>query len=305
MHGYGETNVIEWNSFRELRARLAGIGVASFVWDKPGSGSSEGEFDINQPVASSAEEVVLAAGFLRLIDAPGSAKIGVWGVSRGGWIAPLALAQDDNLAFWISVSGVDEKETFGYLLESNWRLEGYSEDRIDLLLGQWIDSNLAGIEGKSYSEFMALTPDYRADPFVLELVGGEPAFNEAEFEKHKKTWQQLSPLVDPQSGLVVYVENFDELLSGLNIPVLALFGEKDLTVDWESAKSLYERTIGENPNASLSIRTFPDGNHNLHQSETGGFHETLELLKNPRIVDGYYDAIVTWLEQHVLERNRN
>ena len=92
------------------------------------------------------------------------------------------------------------------------------------------------------------------------------------------------------------------LLSSLNVPVLALFGEKDLTVDWQSAKSLYERTIGQNPNASLSIKTFPDGNHNLHQCITGGFNETMEILKNPATVDGYYDTVLTWLEKHVLER---
>lgn len=106
VHGYGETHVIDNDWYYEIRSRLADIGIGSFVWDKPGSGRSEGQFDLNQPVGSSADEVVRAAEFLRSIDAPGSEQIGLWGFSRGGWIAPLALSRDEDLAFWISVSGV-------------------------------------------------------------------------------------------------------------------------------------------------------------------------------------------------------
>lgn len=301
VHGYGETHVIDQNWYHGFRSRLAGIGIASFVWDKPGSGRSEGEFDINQPVASSAEEVVLAAEFLRSIAAPGSERIGLWGVSRGGWIAPLALSRDEDLAFWISVSGVDDKESFGYLLESNWRLLGYSEQRIDRLLNQWIDGNRAAASGKDYAEVMEITQDYRVDPFLLSVIGTDQAFSESEYLKQQKTWQKLAPKFDPNTGVMIVIDDFDDLLSNLNVPVLALFGEKDLTVDWQSAKSLYERTIGQNPNASLNIKTFPNGNHNLHQCNTGGFKETREL-KNPKIVDGYYDTILTWLETHALER---
>lgn len=302
VHGYGKTNVIEQDWYYEFRARLAGIGIASFVWDKPGSGRSEGQFDANQPVASSADEVVQAARFLRSIHAPGSGQMGLWGVSRAGWIAPLALSRDEDLAFWISVSGVDGKESFGYLLESNWRIAGYPEQRISHLLAQWVNGNRAVAEGKDYAEVLELTPDYRADPFVLSVVGGEQAFSESAFDKQQKTWQQLAPAVDPSTGLIIYVDNFDDLLSRLNVPVLALFGEKDLTVNWRSTKSLYEQTIGQNPHASLSIKTFPDGNHNLHQSKTGGYKEMLEILENPRMVDGYYDTMLTWLEQHILGR---
>lgn len=106
--------------------------------------------------------------------------------------------------------------------------------------------------------------------------------------------------MDPSTGLIIYIENFAGQSSSLNVPVLALFGEKDLTIDWQSTRSFYEQTIGRNPNASLSIKTFPDGNHNLHQSETGGYNETLEILKDPKTVDGYYDTVMTWLENHVL-----
>ena len=95
VHGYGATNVVEQNWYYDLRSRFAAQGLASFVWHKPGCGASEGDFDIDRPVASSANEVIAAAAFLRERKAPGADKIGLWGISRTGWIAPLALSRDE------------------------------------------------------------------------------------------------------------------------------------------------------------------------------------------------------------------
>jgi hypothetical protein len=57
VHGYGKTNVVEQNWYFDLRAHFAKRGIATFVWDKPGCGTSEGEFDPNRPFKSSAEHL--------------------------------------------------------------------------------------------------------------------------------------------------------------------------------------------------------------------------------------------------------
>ncbi len=295
VHGYGATNVVEQNWYYDLRSRFAAHGIASFVWDKPGSGASEGEFDVDQPVLSSAKEVVAAAAFLRDRGTPGARKIGLWGISRAGWIAPLALSMDRSLAFWISVSGVDGKESFGYLLESNWRIDGYDEATIEHLLAEWRRGNKVVAKGGSHADFLAATADYRADPFVRYVSGSADTESEESFNAWRGKWIELAPNIDPETGLMIYVEEFPRLLSELDVPVLALFGEKDTSVDWRATKTLYEDTIGSNPEASLTVKTFPDANHNMHQSVTGGFREMLEILKAPEIAPGYYDAILNWL----------
>ena len=60
VHGYGQTKVVEQNWYYELRSQFAHLSINVLVWDKPGCGDSEGEFDINQPVESSADEVIAA-----------------------------------------------------------------------------------------------------------------------------------------------------------------------------------------------------------------------------------------------------
>ena len=295
VHGYGETNVVEQNWYYDLRSRFAAQGIASFTWDKPGCGDSEGEFDPDQLVASSAEEVVAAAAFLRERGAPGADVIGLWGISRAGWIAPLAMARDDDLAFWISVSGVDDKESFGYLLETNWRIGGYDEATIDQLLAEWRRSSEVVAEGGDYADWLAATENYRADELVRYLGGSE--ISEDAFNAFRESWQIAPPSVDPDTGLMIYVDDFPELLGELDVPVLALFGEKDSSVNWRSTQALYENSIGKNPDASLTIRTFPDANHNLHQSTTGSFREMIEILNAPEMAPGYYSAILTWLDK--------
>ena len=92
---------------------------------------------------------------------------------------------------------------------------------------------------------------------------------------------------------------FADLLRGLDIDVLALFGEKDSNVDWRRTRALYERTIGRNPDATLTVRTFPDGNHNLHRAGTGGLRE-METMQERVPSEGYYDAQLDWLREHVV-----
>ncbi len=301
VHGYGPTNVVEQNWYYDLRSRFAAQGVSSFVWDKPGQGDSEGAFDANQPVESSAAEVIAAAKILRDNNVPGSQKIGIWGVSRAGWIAPLAMSQDKNIDFWISVSGVDANESFGYLLQSNWRLKGYSEDRVKQLYNQWLAGNRIVAEGEPYATYLSATEDLRADPFMRYMSNGSTTLTEAAYNQQVKTVRAIGQKTDAKTGLAVYVEDFYDILKGLDVHTLAILGEKDSVVDWRSTQALYEETIGQNLAASLSIKTFPNGNHNLHKSETGSFEEMIDILNTPEMVDGYFDTIETWMNEVVFD----
>jgi uncharacterized protein len=134
------------------------------------------------------------------------------------------------------------------------------------------------------------------------FLSGSPDRDKVEFLEEQRRFRAGELEVDDETGLMVYVPGFRALLGRLDIPVLALFGEKDRNVDWRKTRALYTETIGRNPKARLTVRTFPDGNHNLHQSATGGYREMLELLKGPVVSDGYDETMVEWLRTEVLEK---
>ncbi|ESQ83633.1 alpha/beta hydrolase family protein [Asticcacaulis benevestitus] len=298
IQGYGETDVAGRTSYYDLRSHFTQLGISTVIWDKPGCGQSAGKFDADQPVESSAAEVQDAIRQLRKSPIPGAHKIGLWGLSRGGWIAPLAIAQDPDIAFWISVSGTDDKENFPYLLESNLRIEGRTEPQIKQLVGEWKRGFEITSRGGSYTDYLAATQNLRRDPFIVYLSGGKDEDVES-FEMAKAQFLSGAFQVDKKTGLQIYVTHFREMLARVNMPVLAIFGEKDRNVDWRKTMALYAKTIGKNRRASLNIRAFPDGNHNLQQAATGGFREMIEM-KERHMCDGYFEAMETWLRTNVL-----
>jgi pimeloyl-ACP methyl ester carboxylesterase len=300
VHGYGRTDVVAQNWYFDLRSRFTDLGLATVVWDKPGCGQSEGTFDIGQPVQGSAREVVAAVRQIRQRTLPEVKKIGLWGISRAGWIAPLAMAQDPGIGFWISVSGTDVKENFPYFIESNFRIEGRSEAQIRLLMSEWRRGFDLTAQGATFEAYLAATKTLRHDPFMI-LLTGSPDPSQTEFLEQQRRFRTGEFKVDGETGLMIYVPGFRDMLGGLDMPVLALFGEKDRNVDWRKTRALYAETIGRNPKARFTVKTFPDGNHNLHRSRTGGYREMLELLKNPAMSPGYYETMLEWLSTQVLE----
>jgi hypothetical protein len=131
------------------------------------------------------------------------------------------------------------------------------------------------------------------------LSGGKDE-DKAAFLAEQKQFLSGTFQVDKTTGLMIYVPHFEQMLMQLNVPVLAIFGEKDRNVNWRNTVALYSKTIGKNPKASLTIRTFPDGNHNLQQAPTGGLREMLTMNEH-RASDGYYEAMADWLRTNVLK----
>ena len=292
VHGYGKTNAVKQNWHYGMRAQFAEIGIRTLMWDKPGCGESEGEFDINQPVASSAEEILAAIQALRKQQPDG--PIGLWGISRAGWIAPLAMQEEPAIDFWISVSGTDDMENAKYLIESNLRIEGRSEAEVESLVAEWQARFNTVWQGGTYQEFLGAAPNLAQDPFMIYMGWGGTASEEG-FLAEQQKYKDGTLVVNEEAELMVYVPEFRNVLGAINKPVLALFGEKDTNVDWRKTMALYQETIGANPDASLIIKTFPDGDHTLRQSKTGGIREMNEQTGPRPYVEGYYQTMRTWL----------
>jgi alpha-beta hydrolase superfamily lysophospholipase len=289
--GYGKTDVRAHNwYFDSLRVNFTRLGLACCEWDKPGCGESGGVFDINQPVQSSAKEVLAAIEELKSRNIPGSKRIGLWGISRAGWICPLVIEECPSIAFWISISGTDDKENFGYLLESNFRIEGRSETQTNILVSEWRNGNDLFRKGGSFEEYQKATEILRKDTFWLS-VSGEQYTQEGWVRNQKQFFNEHNEF-DEETGLMIYVPNFRKTLKKIDCPVLAIFGEKDANVDWRKTMALYKETIGRNKNARLTMKTLPDCNHSMIKCKTGGIHESMNKWE---FGDGYLETIRTWV----------
>ena len=295
--GSGKTKVFtgKWNY--ELRKNLNSIGIATFAYDKSGCGKSEGEFDYNQSIDNSSDELLAAIKELRKQKIPGSQNIGLWGISRAGWICPLAISKDQKIKYWISVSGPNNLGNMYHLLTTNWAIQGKSKGEVENLGKEWLAGLTIQRTGGTYSEYMDATPTLQQDKFIKKLRG---EYNEDRFLSYQNYLIESDVVFDEESGLQIMIEGFEETLEQIKIPVLAIFGEKDSQVDWKETISLYQKTIAKN--SSLTIKTLSDCNHNILTCETGGFDENYKVLKEKGLgetCDGYFETIKSWLADKI------
>lgn len=100
---------------------FAGVGIAALVYDKRGSGESTGEH------AYAYEDMAKdALGGVRLLRGrndvdPG--KVGLWGISEGGWIVPMAASRSEEVAFCVVVSA----SGFSPARQEFWRIRNNLE----------------------------------------------------------------------------------------------------------------------------------------------------------------------------------
>ncbi|MEL7162810.1 MAG: alpha/beta hydrolase, partial [Bacteroidota bacterium] len=216
--GHGPTDFVEGADYGELRSALNESGFAVCFWDKAGCGQSEGTYDHNQSVESSAEEAIAAIAKIKKLAVPGSDQMGLWGISRAGWICPLSIERDPSIAFWITVSGTDQFENSRYMLAANLRAENRSEKEIDVLLGEWDYYQKVLVRGgESFDNFLAGITNLMNDPYFNP---DDFQFSEEVFKSVQSAYQNNGMNYDDSTNLAIMVDDFERKLSGIAIPVL-------------------------------------------------------------------------------------
>jgi len=79
-------------------------GVAALAYDKRGVGKSSGDFR-TVPFTDLVDDGLAGLAFLKARSDIDPKHIGVWGLSQGGWLGPLAASRSKDVAFVIAFSG--------------------------------------------------------------------------------------------------------------------------------------------------------------------------------------------------------
>jgi len=252
--------------FKELAEKLGENGIRVFRYD-----------DLEGSVDESAEAVV------QIVDFFGEGRIGLLGHSEGGKTALIAAEKSKEVDFVITMGGSMMKVDEIILLQQRIILEKEGE-----LSQEVIDESLR-LRKDIYDKLKQgrdIEDEIRA--FVLfefSLLSQE--------EQDEITQEQLNQGVN---DFVSYLEaepfqfllTYDPLSSvrNLGIPILAIYGEKDVQVPATENIRLLNFE-------SVSIIIIEDGNH-LFQSADSGLpseYSTLEKAFAP----GFIEGIVGWL----------
>jgi uncharacterized protein len=117
--------------YQHLVTHLPACGMAVLLFDRRGSGRSGGDFE-TASFETLAEDGNAAVGYLHSRNDIDQKQIGLFGISQGGWIAPLVVGLRSDIAFLIIVSGcgVSPAIQMDYGAAYNLHQQGFTENTI-------------------------------------------------------------------------------------------------------------------------------------------------------------------------------
>ncbi|MEQ8765070.1 MAG: alpha/beta fold hydrolase [Planctomycetota bacterium] len=261
---------------RERAELLASLGLSVLIYDRRGSGESAGEQNV--PFRVTAEDARAAVRMLRKRDDIDPRRIGIYGTSRGGWIAPLAAAGHPEIAFLMLIVAPAvspaEQETSRRL--DLLRSQGASKETVaeaaKLLQSVW-EHGRGGITA----------PEYRRVLERIEARGWTEILEPpAEADHEEWRWITWNMFHDPLP-----------ILQRLECPVLAIYGSADRVVAPEINEPLMIDALKKNENATVKV--IPGADHGFGLVEEGvRFHQ------RHGEAPGVWPTIARWLRLHDL-----
>jgi uncharacterized protein len=280
--GSGPADRTYYGMAPHLWRHFARHGFACVAWDKPGVGKSTGDYNA-QTFRDRADEALAAVRFLRGRAEISSDRVGLWGHSQGGAVAPLAASLSGEVAFLIEVGGsqIVAWQQDAFRVEAELRADGHPEDEIREAVA-FARMRMGLIRGGG--EFEELEKAHAA-------VEGRPWFKYAR-RCDRALFYSARRMVEFDPG-----PSWEKV----KCPVLAIYGEKDASLPPEKSLPIIRRGLAVAGNRDVTIKVFPGADHGLRITVTGGPKETKgrsgarEPGVGPDFVPGYLDLMTDWL----------
>ncbi|WP_214324845.1 alpha/beta hydrolase family protein [Nonomuraea sediminis] len=253
-------------SLAPVVAHLAGSGMAVLAYDKPGVGASSGHWT-EQSFEDRARETRDAVAFLAAWPGVRPDAVGLWGISQGGWIAPMAAAgPGSGVAFVVVVSAcpITPAEQVAWLLEHDMRQEGAAEREIAAALVALKERTRAMAGPASAARILA---DER------RAYGDAPWY-----------WRFESPPEEVDFMRAIW--HFDPMpvLERLTCPVLAVWGALDVHMPVHECLRLFGAALGAARLPGFRLELYGGADHRIRTPE-GDF------------APGYLPGMTQWLSQ--------
>ena len=282
--------------FDPLQRLLPAAGVGAFVYDKRGTGASEGSY--TQDFSVLADDAVAALQLARRLAGTRAGRIGYHGPSQGGWVAPMAATRATPdfviVSFGLAVSVLEEDAE---AVSFQMRLKGHGPEQIRMALelcraaGRVFESGFSeGIE-----ELEVLRNRYRAAPWYGDVQGNFTGvilgLTPEQLQTNGPAFRWGTPFrYDPRTTL-----------RRLNIPQLWVLGGQDIDAPPGATVRRLRRladgrrpiTVALYPTAEHGITEFeltPDRSRRSTRYSEGYFRMLADFARNSRLRPPYGDA---------------
>jgi hypothetical protein len=284
VHGSDNAPSVDRDWFPHL---LAANGIATFVFDKRGTGCSEGQYLQHFGVLS--DDVTAAVRWLKTKSEVNKKQIGLAGFSQGGWVAPLA-ATKESVAFVLVGYGMATSVEQEDLLEAPLKLKakGFNGEAIT----QFKDFNetlhkVARNDFKDWSELEAKIAKYKDEKWFEAVKGSE-------------TWAgsflgmgiEQAKVVAPQMFGTFFQPFYEPVptLETLKIPMLWLIAQDDIEAPPEPTIEVLKRLRQQGKPFQTII--FPKTDHGIREFVVrDGQRVTVQYARN------YFSTMVNWMKK--------
>ena len=260
-------------------------GIAALAYDKRGSGQSGGS-TMTATYQDFAGDAARAVDLLRRHPAVDGRRVGIWGLSEGEWVGPLAARQADA-AFLVIVSGsaLTPAGQVRHETAARVRRAGFDE----------------GAARTAWDLYDALAQFQRTGE-------GRDDLNRRLAEASRQPWFEAASTLDPSVPPYRRVlelpwfpawrarMDFDALpiLAELRCPVLVQVGGRDPKADGAAAIARFRAAVERNGSGDFTGILYPRAEHDVVEWRLP-FH-----LPPPWFAAGYLDSQIDW----VLRRTR-
>lgn len=233
---------------------LADAGVAVLLTDKRGCGASGGTWQ-SADFHDLADDALAGVAYLRGRPEVDPERVGVVGLSQGGWVAPIAAARSSEVAFVIDISGaaVGFAEQVTVEMANTTRQAGLSEAAVATVLELNRAAGRYGLTG-DWEPYAALRTSAMQTE-ALPIAAGFPGTPE-----------------DPKWGFIRGVASYDPMpfWTVVSQPVLVVYGEEDQNDNvpvQESVRRL-EHAFGITRKENAEIVVIPGAGHGFIEAST-------------------------------------
>jgi len=290
-----DSDLLGFPMFRALADHLTRHGFAVLRYDDRGVGGSLGSVFL-ATTSDFADDALAAVRRLAAHPEVDADRVGLVGHSEGAVVASLAAARSDSVAFLVLLAGtgVPGAEVIREQGAAIARISGASESDIAAsrdLQRRMFEAVIAGedlmpfrseVETSIRNGIEALPPAERAAIVDVEEYVDRQA--SAQMAQIQTPWFRFFLGYDPTGAL-----------REVAVPVLALFGERDLQVTPAQNRPPVAEALAGNPDATLEV--IPGVNHLFQTAGTGSPVEYATLDK--RFGPGVLERISGWILERI------
>lgn len=282
--------------FKKISDSLTRAGYAVLRYDDRGIGGSEDKPERNSTSFDFADDALAWVKYLKTRKEIDPKKIGVFGHSEGGLIAPIVVSKSKDISFIVlmappAMSGEEilKMQLIAHLKASNTpqsTIDSASQDQSEIIeiikTDKGWDTYLNKMKTAVKEQYEKLSDEQKKQITLADMESKA----EIQLSIYKNSWWKTFIVTDAR-----------DYLSKTNVPVLALFGGLDTQVPADINASELRKALEKAKNKNFDVKIFTDANHLFQKAEKGTADEYMKL--EHEFVPGYLDYIVKWLDKNI------